>query len=368
MPKPSATELSPRAVPEVVRRSSKPEPDAEPAAINRRSTPKPDSVPEVVIQKPVLARPSLPAPPNAERVRPSSEIAPAVTSPKPTLEGNTYIDPTDYRLGATRNQVTPSSVVLSERSTGCQRVLNNNQGLDRGACGIPSRSFDTANQQSLPTAYRLGQVPVAGIQPVNVGLVRVSSRGVGFNNNDATPGTYQGHGQRDLAFYNRSVSPLVRPNGNTSYIFPLSIPAVITSAFGWRVHPITGASSFHAGTDIGAPMGTPVLAAYTGQVAIADWMGGYGLAVVLQHSPTIETLYGHMSEIFVQPGQVVEQGTVIGLVGSTGNSTGPHLHFETRELTADGWVATDSGAQVEYALGELIRALQTAQSEPQPRS
>ncbi|NJK52520.1 MAG: M23 family metallopeptidase [Leptolyngbyaceae cyanobacterium SU_3_3] len=148
-------------------------------------------------------------------------------------------------------------------------------------------------------------------------------------------------------------------------LFPLSIPSVITSVFGWRVHPISGNQRFHSGTDLGAPMGTPVLAALTGRVLLADFFGGYGLAIALEHSQgTQQTLYAHLSEIFVKPGEVIKQGTVIGRVGSTGNSTGPHLHFEFRQLTTQGWVAQDAGTQLESALAQLAQSLQTAQKIP----
>ena len=101
---------------------------------------------------------------------------------------------------------------------------------------------------------------------------------------------------------------------------------------------------------------------------MADWVGGYGNTVILNHNNAQQTLYGHMSQILVQPGQWVQQGTVIGLVGSTGNSTGPHLHFEVRQLTPDGWVATDPGAQLETALSQLVHTLQTAQTPQQTES
>lgn len=154
---------------------------------------------------------------------------------------------------------------------------------------------------------------------------------------------------------------LRRANGNISMIFPLAIPAEITSLFGWRTHPIFGDSRFHSGTDIGAPMGTPAIASYAGTVAIADWLGGYGQTVVLHHHDgTLETLYAHLSEILVAPGEQVQQGQIIGRVGSTGNSTGPHLHFELRELTPEGWVTMDPGTQLEYALSELLQALEVA--------
>lgn len=143
-----------------------------------------------------------------------------------------------------------------------------------------------------------------------------------------------------------------------SFIFPLAVPAPITSGFGWRVHPIRGDRRFHSGTDLGALMGTPVLAAASGKVAVSDWMGGYGLAIVLSHQDdTRETLYGHLSQVFVKPGQWVEQGTVIGRVGSTGLSTGPHLHFELRQKTSTGWQAIDPGGQLKNALARLVKAM-----------
>ena len=114
-------------------------------------------------------------------------------------------------------------------------------------------------------------------------------------------------------------------------------------------------------------MGTPVLAAHAGRVAIADMLGGYGLAVVIRHNQNNqETRYGHLSEIFVKPGEWVEPGTVIGRVGNTGNSSGPHLHFEVREQTPQGWVAKDPGGQLESALSRLVSAFQSAQVAPQP--
>jgi murein DD-endopeptidase MepM/ murein hydrolase activator NlpD len=148
--------------------------------------------------------------------------------------------------------------------------------------------------------------------------------------------------------------------------YPLSRPAPTTSRFGWRTHPITGSRRFHSGMDIGAPMGAPVVAAATGIIVSSGWLGGYGKAIVIQHNGVQQTLYGHLSEVFVQPGQRIEQGTVIGRVGSTGNSTGPHLHFEARAATSDGWVAVDPGEQIEYALENLRRAAPFAQRDLPP--
>jgi murein DD-endopeptidase MepM/ murein hydrolase activator NlpD len=105
-------------------------------------------------------------------------------------------------------------------------------------------------------------------------------------------------------------------------------------------------------------MGTPVLAAYDGRVAIADFLGGYGLSVTLEHNNgTQQTLYAHLSEIFVRPGDQVKQGAVVGRVGSTGNSTGPHLHFEFRQRNSEGGVVMDAGTQLEYALSQFAKTL-----------
>jgi murein DD-endopeptidase MepM/ murein hydrolase activator NlpD len=140
-------------------------------------------------------------------------------------------------------------------------------------------------------------------------------------------------------------------------IYPLSSPAPQTSSYGWRTHPITGSRRFHSGIDIGAPMGAPVVSTGSGTIVSAGWFGGYGKAIVIQHNGIQQTLYGHLSEVFVQPGQRIEQGMVIGRVGSTGNSTGPHLHFESRVATADGWIAIDPGQEMKYALDNLRRSM-----------
>jgi murein DD-endopeptidase MepM/ murein hydrolase activator NlpD len=152
----------------------------------------------------------------------------------------------------------------------------------------------------------------------------------------------------------------VNPGTNESglqLIYPLASPAPLTSSYGWRTHPITGSRRFHSGLDIGAPMGAPVVAAGSGTIISSGWFGGYGKAIVIQHNGVQQTLYGHLSEVFVQPGQRIEQGMVIGRVGSTGNSTGPHLHFESRVATADGWIAIDPGQEMKYALDNLRRAM-----------
>lgn len=138
-------------------------------------------------------------------------------------------------------------------------------------------------------------------------------------------------------------APLVG-NGNRGLLFPLIGSAVTSSGFGWRLHPVLGSWLMHAGKDLAAPEGTPVVAALSGRVVSSGVAGGYGLAVEIEHrNPLRRTLYGHLSELYVKEGEQVKQGTVIGRVGSTGLSTGPHLHFELRLPENGGWVAVDPG-------------------------
>ncbi|MBD1944122.1 M23 family metallopeptidase [Coleofasciculus sp. FACHB-712] len=409
----------------------------EPAVVRRRSLPV--SAPETSVAVPRKAKLSPPrlVEPNTisyvkpPKLRPSKAEKSGISS---SDYNNSYIDPTDYSVGATsrgkepiRSYDEPPAVVLSERSTGCQRVLQSGQGLSGGSCGvarIPSRNTNRlretarltyptrsrreyASDTDVPEALRTSglanrrvsrarlavnqpereirqQILVASASPVAISprsdrpqgirsINRRRSRSLGSSavtRSTAIASNNVGSSQSSIPFnvpeYKAPIPTIFRglANGNTSLIFPLAIPAPITSLFGWRTHPISGTRRFHAGTDLGAPLGTPVLAAFAGKVAIADWMGGYGQAVVLKHNETQETLYAHLSEILVQPGQQIEQGTVIGRVGSTGNSTGPHLHFEIRQLTQEGWMAVDSDAYLEYGLAQMIKALQTAHSAP----
>ena len=163
-------------------------------------------------------------------------------------------------------------------------------------------------------------------------------------------------------------------NGNRKLLFPIIGSAITTSEFGWRIHPIVGRWLMHAGKDLAAPEGTPVVAALSGTVLSSGLAGGYGIAVELEHDqPRRRTLYGHLSEIYVKSGQKVRQGEVIGRVGSTGLSTGPHLHFELRRPEAGGWVAVDpgdldlnpltaSGADaVSLLVGQLMNSLERSQ-------
>lgn len=142
-----------------------------------------------------------------------------------------------------------------------------------------------------------------------------------------------------LGGYVNSGGQIIEPDtdwvGTDIFAWPLPQSFTITSPFGYRKDPFTGEVTYHSGTDIAAPAGTPILAAADGTVTIANgadpWGGSYGYYIKLDHGEGMETLYAHCSAITVTAGQRVRQGEVIGYVGTTGNSTGNHLHFEVLE-------------------------------------
>ena len=118
--------------------------------------------------------------------------------------------------------------------------------------------------------------------------------------------------------------------GTGVYTWPAPGYSNITSAYGMRFHPILKTRKMHTGVDIGAPMSATIVAADSGKIIHAGWMGGYGQVLVVDHGNGISTLYAHQSAFLVSNGQTVNRGDPIGKVGSTGWSTGPHLHFEVR--------------------------------------
>ena len=117
--------------------------------------------------------------------------------------------------------------------------------------------------------------------------------------------------------------------GSGSFVWPAT-SYLVTSEYGYRVHPLQGVQKFHSGVDIGAGAGTPIYAAAAGTVATATYNDSYGNYVLINHGGGNSTLYAHMSSMAVSSGAYVTQGQVIGYVGSTGWSTGPHLHYEVR--------------------------------------
>jgi murein DD-endopeptidase MepM/ murein hydrolase activator NlpD len=314
----------------------------------------------------------VPANPPAEPVDiapPTAVVEPA--APQPSLpvqaESDPYIDTRDYSAGASDPYTPPEQIVIDERNSGCQASLASGQAIASSLCGdtSPAASGNAAGSPpslAQPTAWADRWATPAAPASTNTWE----------SSEPITAQTVQNTLQQHTVKLPRNLAlkPLTGSNplrwllNGERMIFPLPIPVDITSAFGWRIHPISGTWRFHSGTDLGAPMGTPVLAAYSGRVSLAEFLGGYGLSILLNHNEgNQETRYAHLSEVFVKPGQWVQQGTVIGLVGSTGHSTGPHLHFETLQNSAEGMVAVDPGLELEVTLAQLVQALQTARLE-----
>lgn len=407
---------------EPVRQSTPKIEAAQPVVIIRQSKPQVETS-QVAPARVRQEKPNIPVRSLPEKLREVAQPSNNLNSTANTTAGktkdynNAYIDPNSYDSGATGTYQAPNSVILTERSSGCRTILPSGQSVLGGVCAkLPQRNVANSNGKPAPNWLRRSQnAQLAVVSPVrqitttgstsrwratqgdsngvtksglrqnrfipNPGefaTTRVSATPIAPSGGTLPPPMADGNiaprpGIVAYDFSLASVLPQIPYTGRVAYsgtgmMFPLSVPASITSMFGWRVHPITGNQRFHSGTDIGAAMGTPVLAAAAGQVETANWLGGYGLTVTLNHKSAEQTLYGHMSEIFVQPGQWVEPGTMIGRVGSTGNSTGPHLHFEVRHLTKDGWVATDPGANLQSGLNQLVQSLQTAQVSQRPGS
>ena len=137
--------------------------------------------------------------------------------------------------------------------------------------------------------------------------------------------------ERHILLATNRIDPDIQYTGG-EMLWPVAISGtVITSGYGVREHPIQGVVKEHTGIDIGnAPLGTPVVAAADGVVSYAGWLGGYGNCVMINHGDGVVTLYGHGNKILTSVNTEVKQGDTIMEVGSTGNSTGPHLHFEVR--------------------------------------
>ena len=135
---------------------------------------------------------------------------------------------------------------------------------------------------------------------------------------------------RAVAATSGAAAPIFAPRSvSVPSRMPVDSPA-FTSSFGMRNHPILGGRRAHKGVDLAMPAGSPIYATADGVISRADWFSGYGLYVAIEHGGELQTRYGHMSRLNVEAGQQVKKGDIIGYVGTTGRSTGPHLHYEVR--------------------------------------
>lgn len=362
-PAPAPKAAPPAPAPAPAPRAASPAPAPAPAPAPRAASPAPEPAPQPEFSAPAKLNPPRVNVPNNE---PASSIPERlIDRPSQQAQGvqpqiqildkgtNNFAD----NLGGS-NSGGSTPVQITDRATGC-RTIN---GQATGNCG---GSDTTASKPTAPKpSVAVTASPIQQRRQLQAQRKAIATSGqrTAVSPRSQTRPTsgakVQAIPAEQLAFYQNARQENKLP-GNTALIFPLSLPANISSTFGWRIHPILGTRRMHAGTDISAPTGTPVLAAYPGQVAIAGNVGGYGLMVTLRHeNDRQESRYAHLSEIFVEPGQEVEQGQIIGLVGSTGLSTGPHLHFEWRHLMPSGWVAVDAGMHLEAAMQNLIAAME----------
>lgn len=133
---------------------------------------------------------------------------------------------------------------------------------------------------------------------------------------------------RQIEQYIAKLKSKLKGNGSGKYMWP--VKGWISSEYGYRIHPIFKTRKFHSGIDIAAPRGRSIVAADSGVVIYSGRFGGYGKTIIIDHGKNQTTVYGHQSRLLVKKGEKVQKGQVVGLVGSTGYSTGPHLHFEIR--------------------------------------
>ncbi len=292
--------------------------------------PDPATIAPPPLAPPPIAAP-LPSPPTSAATRPTIQLqsgqAPSGSSPATAAVPPPPQLPTSTRTAGSANG---SVLVFAERSSGCEATIQLGGDIPAGLCGYG---------QDRPPEFQ-GDLPYG-----------IAVDGLG---------AFGGRSQQGANYYGRSAPPpALRGFGDRAFLFPFASLVPITSSFGWRLHPLFGDWRLHTGTDFGAAWGTPVYAVQSGQVTIADFLGGYGLTVVIQgETGSQEVLYGHLSEVFVQPGQQITQGSPIGRVGSTGNSTGPHLHLELRQWGPEGWIALDAAPYFQQS------QLATAQGAP----
>ena len=155
----------------------------------------------------------------------------------------------------------------------------------------------------------------------------------------AAPGSAIGSGKGEDAQFNQLFANWERldepttPSAAVAVSVPSRMPldgARISSNYGTRIHPVLGGRRGHKGVDLAAPTGTPVYATADGLVSRANWFSSYGKYISIEHGAALQTRFAHLSEIVVSEGEKVKKGDLIGYVGSTGRSTGPHLHYEVR--------------------------------------
>ncbi|WDA42256.1 M23 family metallopeptidase [Erythrobacter sp. BLCC-B19] len=230
--------------------------------------------------------------------------------------------------------------VLKLAFTACSAILVSAAAPALANTATATTTTTTAVDVTAP--LKEGETPV-----VDTGDARFKSLFSSWKQLEATSPTL-GTGEEVVTAYS---SPVPTRSISVPSRMPLE-GAQLTSGFGMRTHPVLGGRRQHAGIDLAAPTGTPVYATADGVVSRADWFSSYGLYISIEHGASMQTRFGHLSRLAVAAGDNVKKGDLIGYVGSTGRSTGPHLHYEVR---VDGVAVNpipymvESEAQLAYA-------------------
>ena len=239
--------------------------------------------------------------------------------------------------------VPPRGWVIAIATALQESGLRNLHYGDRDSLGLmqqrPSAGWGTPQQVETPSYAARAFYGGPGSPTRNSGLLSVAGwehmplwEAAQSVQRSAFPFAYQAHEALATDLVRRLAGKTAGCSALTNGPWRLPVPGAytLTSGFGPRVSPTTGRPDFHTGQDFAVPTGTPALAVSSGVVAFAGWDGGYGNLVRVRHANGVESWYGHLSAIHVHVGDRVQTGTELGLTGSTGNSTGPHLHLEIR--------------------------------------
>ncbi len=245
------------------------------------------------------------------------------------LVGASGYDDLVTRIGMVDQLVGADNALVGRLAAAHQQVQSEKEAVAAVTAATASAQDSLQKQLDRLTALR------AAAQQQQTALATARGAKDGLLEEAATTRAAWEQQQQELQAESARLAAIIRGNsgagathGTGAMVWPVSGP--VTSPFGWRSNPFTGAKDFHPGIDIGVPYGTPIHAADSGTVIYAGaGMTGYGNCIVIDHGEGVSTLYGHQSALAVTSGSV-RRGQVIGYVGSTGYSTGPHLHFEVR--------------------------------------
>jgi murein DD-endopeptidase MepM/ murein hydrolase activator NlpD len=261
--------------------------------------------------------------------RPTADLGSSLTDPTSTMS---TLDRLSYlsSLADTERQAVDRLTELKRRSVALERDLRQAESTaraDRDGLQAQVTQLAAARQQQ----ETLRQAAVAAGQAQAVLLAQLQAQRTTVDAQIAAVAQQSANITTELHALQagENVSPATIASAKGMFAIPIP-GAPITSGFGPRVDPVYGDVRVHTGIDFGAPTGTPIHASASGTVVVAGVINGYGNCTIIDDGSGFATLYGHQSVLLVQAGQQIFQGEIIGLVGSTGFSTGPHLHFEIR--------------------------------------